>query len=194
MLSRLSPDFRTFLAGLLILMLVGFVATPAHGGTISGSFTYPTTFTDGSTLAQSQIASVRVEYGTCAGTAFGTELARTLVAPPATTFTFTLVPPGTYCVRAFTVTTAAAGAQESSTSSVASKTIPFPPPNPPLLTIATTAYELRRYSNGTLRFVQVGTVPRGAPCGVQLVPGYAAFDGATITQPVGAGIIAARCS
>lgn len=70
-------------------------------------------------------------------------------------------------------------------------------PNPPSgfkVTASTIAFELREYSGGTLRFVQVGTVPKGAPCpGAKLAGDYRAFSGATITKATTGGIIAARC-
>lgn len=70
-------------------------------------------------------------------------------------------------------------------------------PNPPSgfrVTLATLAYELREYSGGTLRFVQVGTVPKGAPCpGDRLAGSYYTYDSATLTKPTNGGVIAAKC-
>lgn len=70
-------------------------------------------------------------------------------------------------------------------------------PNPPTnLKVATTtiAYELRSYSNGTFRMVQVGTVTKGAPCGADLAGGFALIDGATITKPTRGGAITTKCA
>jgi hypothetical protein len=66
-------------------------------------------------------------------------------------------------------------------------------PMPPLVTVATTAYELRALPGGTFQFVAVGTVPLGAECGMTLVGAYTQFTGAMITKPLTGGIIAARC-
>jgi len=70
-------------------------------------------------------------------------------------------------------------------------------PNPPSgfkVTTGVLAYELKAYSNGTLRFVQVGTVEKGAQCpGAKLVGDFYAYDGAKITKPTTGGIIATKC-
>lgn len=188
--SKILISVTAALAAALFLLLSG----AAHAGDLAVRWTPPTTNTDGSSIPASGAGSLtgtRLEWGTCSGTAFGTSIGSTIVAAPATSHTVTGLAPGTYCVRAFARNTYGS---ESAASVVASKVIVAPVPNPPLLSIDTTAYELRLYSNGTLRFVAVGTVPLNAACGPKLAGQYAAFEGAKITKATSGGIIAARCA
>lgn len=184
------------IAAAVLIVTVAF-ASLARAATVNGSFVVPTTYEDGSVLPLTSIKHFRFEVGTCTGSpdtpTFGVKEGEALVVPPATTFT--LQPSrafGDFCVRGYTVTQSGT---ESAPICCAKKTVAEPRPNPPrLVTISTIAYELREYAGGALRFVQVGTVPRGAPCGVSLTPTYAAFDGATITKPTTGGIVAAKCA
>jgi len=193
MMDRLTLNFRAFLAGLVLLMLVGLCVHRADAATLDGTFSYPTTRTGGEPFSATEVREVRVEYGLCAaGGVFPTTPAGTVVVPaPTKSYTTPSVGPGTWCLRAKLVDT---GGRESDYTGTVSRVIQVSPPNPPtLFTVATIAYELRQYANGTLRFVQVGTVPRDAECGMQLVPGFATFGGARITKPTTGGVIAARC-
>lgn len=147
---------------LLILALTLIVSRPLWAATANVSWTHPTQFVDGSALALGQIASTRIEYGSCSGTAFGTRAGDVTVPAPATSTTISGLAPGTHCFRAFTRTTAAAGNQESAPSGVASKVIPFPAPGAPtIVTIETTA---RLWLNGKPSLV-AGRVPLGTTCG-----------------------------
>lgn len=179
--------------GLLALLVGCLILNAARAADLSVSWTYPTTNTDGSAIPASGAGSISgfvLEWGTCSGTAFGSKLGGAAPTAPATSYTVTGLSPGTYCVRLAAVNTYAI---VSAFSNVATKTIAAPTPNPPVLTIATIAYELREYSGGTLRFVQVGTVPKGVACADKLAGNYYAFSGATITKPTTGGIIAAKC-
>ena len=179
--------------GLLALLVGCLILNAARAADMSVSWTYPTTNTDGTAIPATGAGSISgfvLEWGTCSGTAFGSKLGGAAPAAPATSYTITGLAPGTYCVRLAAVNTYAI---VSAFSSVATKTIAAPTPNPPVLTIATIAYELREYSGGTLRFVQVGTVPKGAQCADKLAGNYYAFAGATITKPTTGGIVAAKC-
>lgn len=181
-------------AALLVLVLGSAIWQAARAADLSVSWTYPTTNTDGSAIPASGAGSISgfvLEWGTCSGTAFGTKLGGAAPTSPATSYTVTGLAPGTYCVRIAAVNSYAV---VSAFSNVANKTITAPTPNPPVLTIATIAYELRGYSNGTYRFVQVGTVEKGAPCpGMKLSGDFHAYEGATITKPTSGGIIATKC-
>lgn len=193
-MDRLTYNFREFLAGLTLLMLVALIAQRADAAELTGTFSYPTVRTGGEPFSASEVREVRVEYGLCAaGGAFPTTPAGTVVVPaPTKAYTVPNVGPGTWCLRAKLVDT---GGLESAYTGTVTRVIQVSPPNPPtLFTVSTVAYELRQYSNGTLRFVQVGTVPRDAECGLQLVPGFATFDGARITKPTTGGVIAAKCA
>jgi hypothetical protein len=183
----------------LLVPLVLCVGVPISAGaaTIGGSYTLPTKYSDGTPLPQSAIKHIRVEVGTCTGApdtpSFGVKEGEQLVPPPATSFSVSVSRTfGDFCARAITVTQ---GGAESDPVCCAKRSIAEPKPNPPtLLTIATIAYELRQYSNGTLRFVQVGTVPLGAACSTRLAGEFAVFDGARLTKPTVGGVIAARCA
>jgi hypothetical protein len=180
---------------LVVFLVIGVLCGVARAADATLTWTHPTAFTDGTPLTPAMLANTRIEFGSCAGAAFGTKTGEVNLAPTFLTTTITGLAPGTWCFRAYSKTIAIYGGLESAPTGVVSKVIPFPAPNPPVLsTIVTIAYELRQYSGGTLRFVQVGTVKLGAPCGVPLVGQYAQFTGAKITKPTTGGIIAARCS
>lgn len=170
------------------LMLFAGVASAA---TVTVNWTHPTTYTDGSPLNVADISQTRIEYGLCVAGAFPATAAGQFIASgQATSAASPNLTPGTWCFRAYTT----AKGVESVNSNAASFVVVQPAPNPPVLTtIATTAYELKLYSNGTLRFVSVGTVPLGAACGDHLAGEYAAFADAKVTKPTTGGIIAARC-
>lgn len=165
----------------------------ARAADLAVSWTYPATNTDGSAIPASGAGSISgfvLEWGTCSGNAFGTKIGGAAPTSPATSYTVTGLQPGTYCVRIAAVNSYAV---VSAFSNVATKTITAPTPNPPVLTIATTAYELRSYSNGTFRMVNVGSVPLNAACGVKLAANYHAFPAANVTKPTTGGILAAKC-
>lgn len=89
-------------AALLGLLLVA----PAWSATLSGSFVYPSAYTDGSPLSLSDIKLIRVEVGTCASinpTKFGVAEKGVSVLRPKTTYS--VVSPrvsGNFCLRART--------------------------------------------------------------------------------------------
>lgn len=110
------------------------------------------------------IVSYRVEYGTCAGTAFGVRVGE--VTLTSTTGTVDL-PPGSYCFRAFARNTFA---QESAASNVVARTVAAPVPQPPtIVTVAVVAginmaplYRIN--ADGTRGSVVLGFIPVGAKC------------------------------
>jgi hypothetical protein len=121
----------------------------------------PVANTDGSALPASQIASTRVEYGTCSGTAFGTRAGEVLTTGAVTTATVDR-PVGTHCFRAYTRTLAGA---ESAPSNVAQKII-LAAPNPPSNLVATGdgfAYAIQQTPD-QLGLVAVGRIPPGTQC------------------------------
>lgn len=147
-----------------LLALMMLVATTANAATITGTFTWPTKFVDGTNLTLAQIDRMRIEYGTCAGSAFGTKAGEVIVNPPATAYTITGLSPGQYCLRSFTRTTAAAGGLESTASNTLAHTLPWPAPEPGVLvTVSTVA---RLYLRDNLSLV-AGTIPLGVECGDQ---------------------------
>ncbi len=167
-------------------------------------WTLATKNTDGSTLTD--LASTKL-YESSASTGTFTNVLAT-VNVPANSYTTTALAPGTHYFQASSVN--AAGTESATRAGPISVTVPATAsatfsdavtvttvPNPPsnfAVTIATIAYELREYSGGTLRFVQVGTVPLGVDCpGAKLAGAYRAFGDAKLTRPTTGGIIAAKC-
>ena len=156
-----------------LIALLALAPLASLAASVTVTWTHPTAFTDGTVLSAAQIASTRVEYGSCSGTAFGTKAGETTVPAPATTTTVTLAP-GTHCVRAFTRTTAAAGNLESSASGVATVTVPFSPPNPPtLVTVNVVARIAIPTRDGVRVALDVGRVPLGTACGEVVKDDYA---------------------
>jgi hypothetical protein len=156
------------------LLLLALLPLSALAAGVTVSWTHPTQNTDGTALALANIASTRVEYGSCSGTAFGTKAGEAVVPAPATTTTFDLAP-GTYCFRAYSKTVAALGALESGPSGVASKVVPYSPPNPPVITVVNiTAYEYigPKGRNPARLGKVVGTVPLGTACGQSMLGAY----------------------
>ena len=155
----------------ILAAVLALTASGALAADLTVTWTHPTAFADGSPLALSQIASTRIEYGTCSGTAFGTASGSITVPAPAASGVVTNLTPGTWCFRAFTRTTAAAGGQESSASNVAQRTIAFPPPNPPVLSVTIpVAYEINLTGSGLVKLGRdVGKVPVGTACSEDVI-------------------------
>lgn len=150
------------LGQVIMACAAGVFAGPMLAANVTVSWTHPTRFVDNSTLALSQIASTRVEFGSCSGAAFGTKAGEVTVPAPATSTTINGLAPGTHCFRAYTRTTAAAGNQESGPSGVVTKSIAFPAPTPPeIVTVETVA---RLWLNGRPSLV-AGRIALGTPCG-----------------------------
>lgn len=137
------------------------------------SFTYATSNTDGTPIPTAcsgaqpcgRIARTQVEYGTCNGTAFGSRVGDIFVTPPADRVVVSNLVVQTYCFRANHQTDQGAN---SAWSNVATKTIAAPQPNPPLIAIDATAYEIRRNSAGSLVAKRIGIVPMGTGCSGEL--------------------------
>ena len=143
---------------LALLALLPFFASAADVGV---SWTQPTSNTDGSTIPASgsgSIASNRIEWGTCSGSAFGTKAGEKVVSPAATNTTVVGLTPGTHCFRAYATNTYGT---ESAASNVASKVIAPPTPNPPVVTTAT----IVRLWTGKGPQTVVGQIKLGVVCG-----------------------------
>lgn len=169
--------------------------------TVVLGWTLATKNTDGSTLTD--LAATKVYRSASASGPFSL---LSTVNVPGNSYTTTALPVGANYFTAASVNSAGtesaqtpainvtvpALANATFSDAVTVTTVPNPPTNF-AVTIATIAYELREYSGGTLRFVQVGTVPKGAQCADKLAGNYYAFAGATITKPTTGGIVAAKC-
>jgi hypothetical protein len=98
----------------LLTALALFATFPAMAGTVTASWTNPTSYTDGSPLAATAITRTRIEYGTCAGlNVFGTKLGEFVSTGSDTSEVSPNLQPGTYCFRAFLT---ASGAESVATS------------------------------------------------------------------------------
>jgi hypothetical protein len=177
----------------LALALVTFTAGAAD---VQVNWTYPSLNADGSALTLANIASTRVEHGSCSGSAFGVKAGEVVVLAPAATTTFTLAP-GTHCFRAYTRTVAAVGGLESGPSGVVSKVVPFSPPNPPVITVVNiVAYEIQQHPVYGARLGRmVGTVPLGTACGVKVTGNYyeVPLDRVNLSKMPKSAIVVAAC-
>lgn len=144
-----------------LMWILCVASLPALAADITTTWTYPTQNTDGSAIPASgagSIASSRVEWGTCAGAAFGTKLGEASIPAPTRTHVATGLPPATYCVRVYATNTYGA---QSDASSVASVIVNPPKPQPPVITTATVARLWTLFGPGTV----VGSVEIGIACG-----------------------------
>jgi hypothetical protein len=199
MFKRLSPDFRLFVLAILLFALAfGLLTRAAHAADVTVTWTQPVTNTDGSAIPATgagSIASNRVEWGGCAAGAFGTKAGEKVVSPAASSTTITNLGPGTWCFQVFARNTYGA---ESAASNVASKLVPVPVPNPPVVTAATLAYDLNRWG-GVGRLV--GTIALGVPCGelVKVAKGGATWhaippETVTLTRAPRSTTLVAKCA
>lgn len=151
------------------LFVLMFGAGSAMAAQVETVVVHPTTFVDGSALSRSQIASTRIEYGTCSGTAFGTKQGeQSFAGPPSTaqsTYNVTVPNPGqTYCLRAYTRATAAAGGLESAATNVVNVAVSFPAPSPG--TILSVTQVARVFVPGKAKIGAVAAkIERGTECG-----------------------------
>ena len=168
----MSPHFRAFVAGLLLLAASFFGMTHvAQAADAELTWTYPTANTDGSAIPASgagSIASTVLEWGSCSGTAFGTKAGGTTAAAPTKAYTVTGLAVGTHCFRAAVVNSY--GVQSDWTAAV-QKVVAPPKPNPPtFVTVNIVAYDLRwNQGRGTVLNAAVGTVPLGTACGDSVI-------------------------
>lgn len=125
---------KRYLLLLLLLPLSAMAATV--------TWTNPTQYEDGTTLASADIASTTIEYSN--GLTFGTVSGQVVVNGSATTGTAPDPTAGnSRCYRAFTTVVAAKGGGRSVVSNSSCKTATFPNPKPPTLLDAILAF-LRR--------------------------------------------------
>lgn len=158
----MSINFRLFVAGLLLLALVGFIATRVSAATVSGTITHATTYDDGTPLGVNFKQS-RVEVGTCTLLgSFNVKEGEALVAPSVTTWSATVARQfGDFCARARTETVSGLFSVYTGTVKV---TKVEPNPNPPTFTVGTVAYEYKQTGSGPMLGRNVGTVPLGTQC------------------------------
>lgn len=174
-----GSDFGTAAVLFVAIMLLAGCLQVAHAADATVSWTNPTQNTDNSAIPATgpgSLTGTRVEYGTCAGTAFGTKAGEVIVTAPATSATITgLSDAATYCFRAFSRNTFNA---ESAASNVVSKVMPTPTPKPPVLSsTVTVAWDLK---NG-MPYRVVGTLPLGTACGSKVWRSYYEVPRASVT-------------
>jgi hypothetical protein len=152
---------------LLFFLLIGlFNSAKAADATLS--WTPPTHNTDNTAIPATgpgSLSQYRAEWGTCVSGAFGVKAGEKTQAAPATGTTITGLDPATYCFRVFARNTYGA---ESPASNVASKIVPAPVPQAPVLAVpvilgmtTTPVYSVAR--NGTMSTF-VGFADVGSPC------------------------------
>jgi hypothetical protein len=109
----------------VIFLFLSLITLSAYAGTAIVSWTPPTTNTDGSAIPATgpgSLSSIRVEWGTCSGTLFGTKIGEVSTSPSFTSVEVTGLAAGLHCFRAFAKNTYG---QESAASNVASKDVPL---------------------------------------------------------------------
>lgn len=139
----------------------------ARSDTVTASWVNPVLNNNGSAIPATgagSLASARLEYGTCVGTAFGTKAGEVVRAMPVTTVTLNL-DPGTTCIRVKVTNTFGL---ESAASNVAVKVVSPPTPGAPtnLTVTEPVAYDIRP-NETTFAFDRgraVGTARLGAAC------------------------------
>jgi hypothetical protein len=159
---------------LLALLLLPLAAGAAD---VTVNWTQPVANTDGSSIPATgagSIASNRVEWGTCSGSAFGVKAGDRTV-PAATSAVVANLAPGTHCFRAYATNTYG---NESAASVAASRVIVAPTPNPPVITTVAVAAML--YRNGVQ--YRVGTVELGTACGALVVDRRKRADWYTVNR------------
>lgn len=146
-----------------LLALMMLVATTASAANLELTWTYPSKNVDGTDIPATgagSIASSTVEWGTCAGTAFGTKAGEATVPAPTKTYSVPNLAPGTHCTRVAVTNTY--GVASDFTAAV-SRTVDAPKPLPPVITTATV---VRLYLRDNLSLV-AGTIALGVECGDQ---------------------------
>jgi hypothetical protein len=150
-----------------IALILALLPAAVMASDINVSWTNPVKNTDGSDIPATgagSIASTRVEWGTCSGTAFGIKAGEQVATGTSTTLTG-ISAASTVCVRAFAKNTYG---QESAASNVTSKVIPAPVPLPPVLAVPVIAGMLQTpaylVTNKGKISQLVGFVDVGAQC------------------------------
>lgn len=198
----MTTRVSTWLGFLVFVTLLGLIVHRADAADATVTWTHPTAFSDGSALSLAQIASTRIEYGTCAGAAFGTAAGSVTVPAPAASGVVPNLTPGTWCFRAFTRTTTAAGGLESGPSNVAQRVIAFPPPNPPTLSATiTVAFEVNLTPSGLAKLGRdVGNLPLGTPCSEDVIVANnhatyysVAMDAVTLYRKPKSSVVVTEC-
>jgi hypothetical protein len=171
------PALRQAAATVPVLRLAATTSAGVTGPVMTGSWTNPTQYTDGSTLAASAITQTRIQYGTCASitpsVTMGTVQGQAIAAGTVTTLTFSVSSYGVYCAQMLTTAMSLDTPpvpRESAPSLAATVTLIAPPPAPPSgpqlqqsVTVTTIAY-VPVLGNNRLTFLIVGKVPLGIPC------------------------------
>ena len=149
-----------------IAAFVLLVPVVAFGADVRVSWTQPTQNTDGTAIPATgagSIATNKVEWGSCAGTAFGTA-AGSHSLPAATSYVVTGLAPAMHCFR---VTALNTYGSESAVSNVAQRNVLAPVPNPPVVTTATIVRVWTAKGPGMV----AGRVELDTPCGKAMQEG-----------------------
>lgn len=155
----------------LVLVVSLALAQVAKAANADLTWTYPATNTDGTAIPASgagSIASSKIEWGSCEGTAFGVKAGEATVNAPTKAYSVTGLGVGTHCFRAAVVNSF--GVQSDWTGPV-QKVIAAPKPNPPVFTtVNIVAFDVRWQPGGGTKLARaVGTVPLGTACGESVI-------------------------
>lgn len=142
---------------ILLVVAAASLAPLAQAGTVTVTWTPPTTCNDGSALVNCATTGFKI-YGALSAQT------KVLLASPvasATVQVFNTVTAGNWCYDMTTL----AGAQESAHSAQACKVVAAPAPNPPtIVTIDAVAYQITKDATGVLVAKRIGVSIKGVSC------------------------------
>lgn len=159
---------------LLLLPVLAFAATPkpgmlapssTTGQVVSLSWSNPTTNTDGSALAITDITQIRLTYGPCGGNSpvYQASVTGQFVGLGGVTHADSPpLPAGTYCFLAYTSANEGGAVVEGPATNVLQVSVGSAPPTGPVST-SPTVYMVVTGAN-TYTTLPVGTAPLGTPC------------------------------
>jgi hypothetical protein len=162
---------------LLALALIGVWWSSAHARDGSATFDFipPTERIDGTLLASGELTRFEfrcVEFIPSGGAAQPCMSETVVVLPGVNQATVLFQVPDAGGAACFEGRAFAGDLVSGWSADVCKDYAPTAPPQPPtIVTIATTAYELQKKISGP-RFVQIGTIKLGVPCGTLLMKPY----------------------
>lgn len=165
----MTLNFRTFVAALVLLTMIGLCVHRAHAADATVSWTHPTEYTDNTPILLGALTQTSIQYGKCNAGQNGllaSPAPVTVVVPyPATSRVITGLGDGTWCFAARSET---ANAQSAFTPYVFKAIILTPKP-PVMNSTITVAYETWKFFGKTYLGRSVGSIPLGVPCSAQIV-------------------------
>lgn len=180
---------RHFLFAALLLTAAAHAQSACPWDASCISWTVPTTYTDGSALPASSIASYKIE---AAPAASGPWAVVATVPAPTTTYQRRPVS-GTIYYR---VTVVLASGTASDPSNAGPDITVEPKPNAPIVTVAGTGYRMDLGYLNQIKIVAIGIVPIDYPCKAETVMGLNLIDRKAVKLDPGASLpkqVLAKC-